>query len=98
MILADPARIVTKVARKLKVLAVASADRLRDAPQYPTLAETYPGFDVSAFQAIMVPSRVPTAAIDKLSVDIDSVVSLAEFADKVAQMRAGGRPAEGRLK
>ena len=71
---------------KLKVLAVASADRLRDAPQYPTLAETYPGFDVSAFQAIIVPSRVPTAAIDKLSVDIASVVSSAEFAEKVAPL------------
>ena len=71
---------------KLKVLAVASADRLRDAPQYPTLAETYPGFDASAFQAIIVPSRVPTAAIDKLSVDIASVVSSAEFAEKVAPL------------
>ncbi len=71
---------------RLKVLAVASADRLRDAPQYPTLAETYPGFDVSAFQAIIGPSRVPTAAIDKLSVDIASVVSSAEFADKVAPL------------
>jgi tripartite-type tricarboxylate transporter receptor subunit TctC len=71
---------------KLKVLAVASADRLRDAPQYPTLAETYAGFDVSAFQAIIVPSRVPTAAIDKLSVDIASVVSSAEFAEKVAPL------------
>ena len=71
---------------KLKVLAVASADRLHDAPQYPTVAETYPGFDVSAFQAIMAPSGVPTVAIDKLSVDIASVVSSAEFADKVAPL------------
>jgi hypothetical protein len=40
---------------RLKVLAVASAQRLQDAPQYPTLAETFPGFDVSAFQALAVP-------------------------------------------
>ncbi len=68
---------------RLKVLAVASAERLRDAPQYPTLAETYPGFDVSAFQAIIVPKGVPTSVIDKISVDIGSVVSSAEFADKM---------------
>jgi len=70
-------------AGKLKVLAVASADRLRDAPQYPTVAETYPGFDVSAFQAIIAPSGVPTSVIDKISADIRSVVSSPEFADKV---------------
>jgi tripartite-type tricarboxylate transporter receptor subunit TctC len=72
--------------RKLKVLAVASADRLPDAPQYPTLAETYPGFDVSAFQAIIAPSRVPSATIDKLSADVASVVSSADFAEKMAPL------------
>ena len=70
-------------AGKLKVLAVASAERLRDAPQYPTLAETYPGFDVSAFQAIIVPSGVPTSVIDKISADIRSVVSSPEFAARM---------------
>jgi len=68
---------------KLKVLAVASADRLRDAPQYPTLADSYPGFDVSAFQAIIAPSSVPSSVIDKISADIRSVVSSPEFADKM---------------
>ncbi len=33
-----------------------------------------------------MPSRVPTAAIDKLLVDIVSVVSSEEFADKVAPL------------
>ena len=68
---------------RLKLLAVASAQRLQDAPQYPTLAETFPGFDVSAFQAIAVPKGVPPAVIAKLSADINSVVSSPEFAEKV---------------
>ncbi len=67
---------------KLKVLAVASAERLHDAPQYSTLAETYPGFDVNAFQAIIAPSGVPAALIDQISTAIGSVVSSPEFADK----------------
>jgi tripartite-type tricarboxylate transporter receptor subunit TctC len=71
---------------KLKVLAVASAQRLQDAPQYPTLAETYPGFDVSAFQAIAVPKGVPPALIEKISADIGSVVASPEFAEKVAAL------------
>jgi tripartite-type tricarboxylate transporter receptor subunit TctC len=71
---------------RLKVLAVASAQRLLDAPQYPTMAETYPGFDVSAFQAIAVPKGVPPAVIEKISADIRGVVSSAEFAEKVGAL------------
>ena len=71
---------------KLKVLAVASAQRLQDAPQYPTMAETFPGFDVSAFQAIAVPKGVPPALIEKISADIGSVVSSAEFSEKVGPL------------
>src|SRR5215831_5431643 len=71
---------------RLKVLAVASAQRLQDAPQYPTFAETFPGFDVSAFQAIAVPKDVPPAVIEKISADINSVVSSPEFAEKVGPL------------
>jgi tripartite-type tricarboxylate transporter receptor subunit TctC len=71
---------------RLKVLAVASAQRLQDAPQYPTLAETFQGFEVSAFQAIAVPKGVPAAVIEKISADISSVVSSPEFAEKVAPL------------
>jgi tripartite-type tricarboxylate transporter receptor subunit TctC len=68
------------------VLVVASAQRLQDAPQYPTLAETFPGFDVSAFQALAVPKGVPPAVIEKISADIRSVVSSPEFAEKVGPL------------
>ncbi len=68
---------------RIKVLAVASAQRLQDAPQYPTLAEKFPGFDVNAFQAIAVPKGVPPAVIEKISADIRTVVSSPEFAEKV---------------
>jgi tripartite-type tricarboxylate transporter receptor subunit TctC len=71
---------------RLKVLAVASAQRLQDAPQYPTLAETFPGFEVSAFQAIAVPKGVPEALVEKISADIRSVVSSPEFVEKVGPL------------
>jgi tripartite-type tricarboxylate transporter receptor subunit TctC len=71
---------------RLKVLAVASAQRLQDAPQYPTLAETFPGFDVNAFQALVVPKGVPPAVIENISADIRSVVSSPEFAEKVGPL------------
>ena len=39
----------------LKLIAGAGAQRLGDAPQVPTIAETYPGFDVIAFNALVAP-------------------------------------------
>jgi tripartite-type tricarboxylate transporter receptor subunit TctC len=71
---------------RLKVLAVGRAQRLQDAPQYPTLAETFGGFDVSAFQALAVPKGVPPAVIEQISADIRSVVSSPEFAEKVGPL------------
>lgn len=71
---------------RLKVLAVASAHRLQDAPQYPTVAETFPGFDVNAFQAIAVPKGVAPALIETISADIRNVVSSPEFAERVGPL------------
>jgi len=68
---------------QLKVIAVASAERLQDAPQYPTLAQSYPGFDVRASIAIIAPSGVPVPVFDKISADIRFVVSSPEFAEKI---------------
>lgn len=71
------------VGGRLKVLAVVGAQRLSEAPQYPTLAETFPGFAVDAFQSIIVPKGVPEAVLDKISGDIRTIVSSQEFADRV---------------
>jgi tripartite-type tricarboxylate transporter receptor subunit TctC len=44
---------------ELKLIAGAGSERLADAPQVPTIAETYPGFDAVAFNAAVVPAGVP---------------------------------------
>src|SRR5262249_57715095 len=40
---------------ELKLIAGAGSKRLGDAPQVATIAETYPGFDVVAFNALVAP-------------------------------------------
>jgi tripartite-type tricarboxylate transporter receptor subunit TctC len=67
----------------LKLIAGASAKRLPDAPQVPTIDETYPGFDVMAFNAMVAPAGMPAPVLDKLSADIRAVVNSPEFAHKV---------------
>ena len=71
---------------ELKLIAGASAARLADAPQVASIAETYPGFDVMAFNAMVAPAGVPAAVLDKLSADIRAVVNSQEFADKVRNL------------
>ena len=70
----------------LKLIAGAGAQRLADAPEVPTIAETYPGFDVIAFNALVAPAGVPAPVLDKLSADIRAVVNSPEFADKVRNL------------
>ena len=70
----------------LKLIAGAGAQRLGDAPDVPTIAETYSGFDVIAFNALVAPAGVPAPVLDKLSADIRAVVNSPEFADKVRNL------------
>ncbi len=70
----------------LKLIAGAGSERLSDAPQVPTIAESYPDFDVIAFNAMVAPAGVPPAVLDKLSADIRAVVNSPEFADKTRNL------------
>jgi tripartite-type tricarboxylate transporter receptor subunit TctC len=71
---------------ELNLIAGAGGKRLDDAPQVATIAETYPGFDVIAFNALVVPAGVPMPVLDKLSGDVRAVVNSAEFADRVRHL------------
>jgi tripartite-type tricarboxylate transporter receptor subunit TctC len=82
---------------ELKLIAGAGATRLADAPDVATIAETYPGFDVIAFNALVAPAGVSTALLDRLAADIRAVVNSEEFADKVRHLGIfplGNTPAE----
>jgi tripartite-type tricarboxylate transporter receptor subunit TctC len=71
---------------ELKLIAGAGAPRLADAPQVATIAESYPGFDVIAFNAMVAPAGVPAPVLEKLSSDIRSVVNSDEFVGKVRHL------------
>ena len=71
---------------ELKLIAPAGARRLADAPQVAAIAETYPGFDVIAFNALVAPAGVPAPVLDKLSADLRAVINSREFSDKVRHL------------
>ena len=70
------------VAGKVRTLAISLPERSPLYPDVPTLAETYPGFDVSAMIAVVGPAGIPRPLVDKIAADIRAVVASAEFAGK----------------
>jgi tripartite-type tricarboxylate transporter receptor subunit TctC len=66
----------------VKLIAGIGAERLADQPNLPTIAETFPGFDVVASQSLVGPAGMPKAIVDKLAADIRAVILSPEFAEK----------------
>jgi tripartite-type tricarboxylate transporter receptor subunit TctC len=71
---------------ELKLIAGAGAERLPGATQTPTIGETYPGFNVIAFNAVIAPAGVPQPILDKLAADITAVVTSGEFAERTKNL------------
>jgi tripartite-type tricarboxylate transporter receptor subunit TctC len=67
---------------KLKLIAGTTKERLPDVPDKPSIAETYPGFNIEAFQALIGPKGMPPAVLTKLSTDIAAAVNSKEFAER----------------
>jgi len=82
----------------LRGIAVTSAKRQPYAPELPTMSEAgLPGFEVSAFFGVMVPSGVPQAIIDKLHREITAIMAIPEVHERFLAQAAepvGNRPAE----
>jgi len=77
---------------QLKPLAVASLERLPDAPDLPTVAETIPGFVANGWQAVLAPKGTPQAVINKASADLRAVLLRQDVKDKLAASGAYARP------
>jgi tripartite-type tricarboxylate transporter receptor subunit TctC len=75
-------------AGRIKVLAVASAERLPMFPDVPTIAESgYPGFAVSAWTGVSLPAGASPAVRQRLSQALMRITRSPEFA---AELRALG--------
>jgi tripartite-type tricarboxylate transporter receptor subunit TctC len=70
----------------LKLIASASAERLPGAPEVPAIAETYPGVEVIAFNAIVAPGATPAPIVERLSADIRAIVESGAFKEKTKDL------------
>ena len=77
--------------KKVKILGLVSAQRLSLAPELPTIAETFPGYDLGIWQSIVAPANTPREIVDKLHGSIKKMLSMADVRDKLTA--AGIEPA-----
>ena len=75
-------------AHSLTVLAVASAHRLPEFPDVPTVAETLPGFAAGGWQGVVAPLGTPAAAIQKVNAGLQKVLGEPDIANPLAQRGA----------
>ncbi len=78
-------------AGQVKLIAVASAERLPEFPDLPTVAETIPGFSATGWQVLVAPLRTPVPIISKVSADLSKVVSDPDFKKRLANIGSYSR-------
>jgi tripartite-type tricarboxylate transporter receptor subunit TctC len=80
---------------RLRALAVTTAVRSKVLPDVPTVAETVPGYEASAFFGMAVPRGTPRAVIDKLNKTINAAIADPGVQAKLAELggiNIGGTP------
>jgi tripartite-type tricarboxylate transporter receptor subunit TctC len=76
-------------AGKLKLLAVASSERLPALPNVPTISETLPGFEAVAWYGIVAPPKTPKHIVDKINADVNEALRRPAVRDQLKKLSAG---------
>jgi tripartite-type tricarboxylate transporter receptor subunit TctC len=84
-------------AGKLRALGVTTAQRSAALPDVPTVAETVPGYEASAFFGMAVPKGTPADVIEKLNKEINAALADPKIQARLAElggMLIPGTPAD----
>ena len=73
-------------AGKLRALAVTTAERSKELPDVPTVAETVPGYEASAFFGMAVPAGTPRDIVERLNRAVNDALADPEVQAKLAQL------------
>lgn len=71
---------------RLKVLALASPQRARSAPEIALIAETVQGFSAMSLIGIIGPAGMPTALLDRISADLGEAVRAPAVTERMNQL------------
>jgi tripartite-type tricarboxylate transporter receptor subunit TctC len=73
---------------KLKALAVTGRTRTTAAPDLPTIAETYPGFEVTVWQGFGAPAATPKAIVGRIHAELLKVMAMSDVKEKLVNLGA----------
>jgi tripartite-type tricarboxylate transporter receptor subunit TctC len=73
-------------AGKLRGLAVAGKERSQTFPELPTLAEFFPGLEVTAWIGLFTPAGVPAPVIARLHDETNRLLGEADMREKIAKV------------
>jgi tripartite-type tricarboxylate transporter receptor subunit TctC len=73
-------------AGRLRALAVTTAERSKALPDVPTVAETVPGYEASAWFGMAVPKGTPRPIIDKLNKAVNEALADPDVQAKLAEL------------
>ena len=71
-------------AGKLRLLALATRERLAQTPDLPTIAETLPGFQMAGWQGLLAPARTPPPIVSRLE---QQAIAAARSPAAIARLR-----------
>jgi tripartite-type tricarboxylate transporter receptor subunit TctC len=74
---------------KLRGLAVTATHRSPSLPDLPTIAEDYPGYELTLWQGLFAPAGTPQPIIDKLRANVEAVLKMPEVAERFRAAGAG---------
>lgn len=87
-LLTPPATLQYAEAKKIRVLAVTSPQRVAALPNVPTVAESgYPGFEVNNWQGILAPAKTPDEIVTTLQ---RAIVQALKRPEVVEQLKVNG--------
>jgi tripartite-type tricarboxylate transporter receptor subunit TctC len=78
---------------KLRALAVTSAQREPSLPNVPTVGETVPGYEATAWFGIGMPKNTPRDVIERVNAAVNRALADPTIRERLAEL--GGRPIPG---
>ena len=62
-------------AGRLRVIAVATPQQSRVAPEFPPIADTYPGFDCNTWYGLLVPAGTPAVIVTRFNTEVNRALA-----------------------
>jgi len=71
---------------KITILAVSSEKRLREIPEVPAIAETYPGFNLYSWNGVLAPAGTPRDIVERLAREVTRIVAEPEVVARIEKI------------